>query len=83
MDLARLYEETEKRLSRIDISKLWKGFKPFRFALYTDRECYYDGRYIEKPTFFARTLQYPLKENRSQYGMFQRSPKIWMHFVLL
>lgn len=53
MDLARLYEETEKRLSRIDFSKLWKGFKPFRFALYTDRECYYDGRYIEKTDVFC------------------------------
>ena len=44
MKLDRIYNEVEKRLGRIDFSKLKKGFHPFRFALYNDSDCVFDGK---------------------------------------
>ncbi len=53
MDLALIYEEIEKRLQKVNFSALWAGFSPLRFAIYTDEECYFDGRYIEKTDIFC------------------------------
>lgn len=56
MKLDTIYESINERLGRIDFSKLWKGFHRFRFALYTDSECVFDGKHIEKPKeFLANT----------------------------
>lgn len=56
MKLDRIYNEVEKRLGRIDFSKLKKGFHPFRFALYNDSDCVFDGKRIERPKeFMANT----------------------------
>ncbi len=53
MNLALIYNEIEKRVKKVDFSALWKGFSPLRFAVYTDQECYFDGRYIEKTDAFC------------------------------
>ena len=56
MDLAAIYEGVKERLARIDFNKLWEGFHPFRFALYNEKECVFDGQRIEKPAgFLANT----------------------------
>lgn len=56
MDLKNLYYEIKSNLEKIDFSKLWCGFKPLKFALYTDDECFFDGEYIEKnDAFLANT----------------------------
>ncbi len=56
MDLAAIYESVKERLARIDFKKLWEGFHPFRFALYNETECVFDGQRIEKPAgFIANT----------------------------
>ncbi len=40
----------------VDFSMLWKGFKPLKFALYNQSECFFDGAYIEKTDqFLANT----------------------------
>ena len=51
MNLALIYQEIEKRVSKVDFSALWKGFVPLKFAVYTDIECYFDGHYIDKTEF--------------------------------
>ncbi len=52
MDLQRLYYEVKSYIDIVDFSKLWRGFKPLKFALYTDNECFFDGTYIEKTDDF-------------------------------
>lgn len=53
MDLMELYRETAKRLSRIDLDSLFRGFSPLRFAVYSGNECCLDGELIEKPAAFV------------------------------
>lgn len=48
MNLASIYREVEKRIEQLDFSRLWRGFSPLKFALYTEDECFFDGQYIEK-----------------------------------
>lgn len=56
MDLERLYYEVKNYIDEVDFSKLWRGFEPLKFALYTDKECFFDGAYIEKTDeFLANT----------------------------
>ncbi len=56
MNLRAMFQEVDKRIKRVDFSLLWKGFKPLKFALYNDKECFFDGHYIEKTDqFLANT----------------------------
>ena len=56
MDLEKVYNEIESYIERIDFSKLWPGFEPLKFALYTDTECFFDGEYVQKTEeFLANT----------------------------
>ena len=56
MELDTAYYEVKKRLDLIDFGALWEGFTPLRFALYNDKECFFDGRFIEKTdAFIANT----------------------------
>lgn len=41
MNLEKLYYEVKKHIDTVDFSKLWKNFKPLKFALYTDTECFF------------------------------------------
>lgn len=52
MELSEIYAEIKRRVDAVDFSALWRGFSPFKFALYNDSECSFDGRYIEKPSAF-------------------------------
>lgn len=52
MDLEKLYYEIKNYMERVDFSKLWRGFEPLKFALYTDSECFFDGTYIDKTDVF-------------------------------
>ena len=53
MDLSYLYHEIKNRIEKVDFTTLWKGFQPFKFALYTDKECCFEGEYIEKTDIFC------------------------------
>jgi hypothetical protein len=56
MELQELYYEVAKYINLIDFNKLCNGFKPLKFALYNDNECFFDGKYIEKSNeFLANT----------------------------
>lgn len=53
MNLVEMYRQISEQLTRIDFEQLWSGFKPLKFALYNDTECYFDGTYIEKTVDFC------------------------------
>ena len=53
MNLEALYNEVKVRLDRLDFDKLWLGFKPLKFALYTKDKVYFDGAYIPKTDSFC------------------------------
>ena len=56
MKLNEHYNEVIKRIDKLNFNALWKGFKPLKFALYNDKECYFDGHYIPKTNqFLANT----------------------------
>ena len=56
MDLKKIYEEVKGYIDIVDFSKLWQGFEPLKFALYTDNTCFFHGAYIEKtPNFLGNT----------------------------
>lgn len=50
--LDELYYEVKKYIEDIDFSKIWEGFKPLKFALYNEKECFFDGEYITKTENF-------------------------------
>ena len=52
MNLEALYYEVKQTMERVDFSKLWPGFVPLKFALYSDSECFFDGQYVEKTDAF-------------------------------
>lgn len=53
MHLSKIYAEVQRRLDRLVFSALFENFRPFKFALYTDTECFFDGSYIEKSKKFC------------------------------
>ncbi len=53
MDLATLYTRVRETISSLDFGRIWPGFEPLKFALYSDKECYFDGRYVEKTDEFC------------------------------
>lgn len=56
MKLDKIYFEIQNYIDKLDFSKLWSGFEPLKFALYTDDECFLDGHYISKTSeFLANT----------------------------
>lgn len=56
MDLEGLYFKVKESIGRLDLSSIWPGFKPLKFALYDSEKCFFDGRFIEKtPAFCANT----------------------------
>lgn len=52
MDLKKLYYEVKNYIDVVDFAKLWRGFEPLKFALYTDSECFFNGTYVEKTDDF-------------------------------
>ena len=64
MNLQQEYNRIKERINAIDFSALWEGFHPFRFALYNETECFFDGKYIKKTEeFHANTSIFYNGEN--------------------
>ena len=53
INLERLYDQLCGSINTLDLDAVWKGFRPLKFALYNDTECFFDGRYIEKTADFC------------------------------
>lgn len=52
-NLEELYQQVEEKIKKLDFDKLWKGFKPLKYALYDNDECFFNGEYIEKTNEFC------------------------------
>jgi hypothetical protein len=55
MQLDELYNEVSLLISKIDFNHLWNGFYPLKFALYNDKECYFNGDLVH--TFEDTTFE--------------------------
>ena len=53
LDLEKIYNSISEAIAKLDFELLWEGFKPLKFALYNDDECYFNGHYIEKQSDFC------------------------------
>ncbi len=53
MNLEEKYIQLSNTIAKINFELLWSGFKPLKFALYNDSECFFDGKYIEKTEDFC------------------------------
>lgn len=53
LDLEALYGEVKERLDALDFGAVWPLFRPLKFALYDEAECFLDGRYVEKTGAFC------------------------------
>ena len=59
MNLELMYSEIKSLIGKVDFSKLWINFKPSKFAIYNENECFFDGKYIIKTDeFIANTSIY-------------------------
>lgn len=52
INLEQVYDTILEHIKTMDFSKLWNGFQPLRFALYTADECFFDGAYVVKTDEF-------------------------------
>ena len=52
-DLEKLYKQLSESIGTLDFDAIWPGFSPLKFALYNEKECFFDGRYIEKTADFC------------------------------
>ncbi|MBR3298111.1 MAG: hypothetical protein IKI64_02795 [Clostridia bacterium] len=53
MDLEKLYFVVAENLHKLELSEIWPGFAPLKFALYDAEKCFFDGGYIEKTDAFC------------------------------
>ena len=53
INLEKLYYQICEAINALDFDAIWKGFRPLKFALYNDTECFFDGQYIEKTADFC------------------------------
>ena len=53
INLEKLYDQICEAINTLDFDAIWEGFRPLKFALYNDTECFFDGRYIEKNADFC------------------------------
>lgn len=54
--LSIIYDEISTRLHQIEFKTIWNNFNLYKFAVYNDSECFFDGRYISKTDeFLANT----------------------------
>lgn len=50
---ALLHQTISAAIAALDFDRIWPGFRPLKFALYNDEECFFDGQYIEKTVDFC------------------------------
>ena len=53
MELDTLYNQVAEKISSLDLNSVWPGFKPLKFALYDDKNCFFDGHFVEKTDEFC------------------------------
>ena len=53
MKLELPYRSAEEAIRGLDLARIWPGFAPLKFALFDEKRCFFDGRYIEKTDDFC------------------------------
>ncbi len=61
LHLETLHREISAAIASLDFDRIFPGFRPLKFALYNDTECFFDGRYIEKAVDFCANTAIPFK----------------------
>ena len=61
MKLDKIYFEIQNYIDKLDFSKLWSGFEPLKFALYTDDECNYVSTKLFEKFNNHETIVYSMK----------------------
>ena len=64
MKLNDLYSKLAEIISNLDYESIWYGFKPLKFALYDDENCFFDGFYIKKQMHFAQIPLFLIMANK-------------------
>ena len=72
MDLEQKYMQVKEAISALDLGRIWPGFKPLKFALYDDRECFFDGHYIDKTDAFLANTSIEYEGEQIAIWMFQQ-----------
>ena len=53
INLSKIHKAISSRIKLLDFNKLWNGFKPFQFALYTDDAVFFKGKTFAKTNQFV------------------------------
>lgn len=61
LHLETLHREISAAIASLDFDRIFPGFRPLKFALYNDTECFFDGRYVEKTVDFCANTAIPYK----------------------
>ena len=76
MNLERIYHELRDMIGKLDLESVWPGFRPLKFALYDDRRCFFDGRYVEKTDVFLANTSIVYKGEQIAIWMITEEPDI-------
>jgi len=74
MNLPFVYDQLKNRFDRVNFSALWTGFHPFKFALYNDKECYYNGAFVEKTSDFMANTAIKYKDEHIAIWYLESEP---------
>lgn len=53
MHLQQYYDQVAQRIATVQFGDIWQGFVPYKFALYNETHCYYNGQHIDKTDDFV------------------------------
>ncbi len=71
MDLESLYYQVKETISSLDLGSVWPGFEPLKFALYDEKNCFFDGGYVEKTNDFCANTSIVYKGEQIAIWMVQ------------
>ena len=76
MDLEYTYNQIKGKISSLDFDGIWPGFAPLKFALYDDKNCFFDGRYVEKTNEFCANTSINYRGEQIAIWMMQEETDI-------
>ena len=76
MDLESLYDRVREKVFSLDLKSIWPGFEPLKFALYDEKNCFFDGHYIEKTDEFCANTSIMYQGEQIAIWMLQEEPDI-------
>ncbi len=71
--LQSLHKAVTEAIASLDFDRIWKDFRPLKFALYNETECCLDGRMIEKTVDFCANTSIVFKGETIAIWMVQET----------